>query len=238
MDKLKQRAKRKRRREREAAVAAENKRLADAFNNHYKELGMRHNFTPNQVRRAYDQVERQSITTAIMADTIATLWVMRKEYGYGNRRLCRLATEITQRVNWVGNAERSLRHLEEELKYDAKLDCAAYWTGTSNIDTAVSRSERQRREAVLRSAPVVFPIHMHAVFYELFKNPIARESAKLDRIAQLASSAAKRAIEQDRLKEYIADLSKCGFKIDMQGRFGGRDVTPEEYQRFTKLLAV
>lgn len=236
MDRIRLRTKKKRRRERENATVEENRRLAEEFNEHYKKLGLKHDFKPEQIRRAYDEVERRSVSIAIMTNTIAVLWIMHRHYGYENRSLCSLATQIMRRVNWVGNKERSIKDLDEELKYDARLDCAEYWNTDTDIDKSVCSAERQRRESVLRTMPKIFPIHMHAVFYELFDNPIARKSEKLDRIARLSSSAAKYAVEQGKQGEYRNELAACGFYIDERGRFSGRDVTSEEYKRFVELL--
>lgn len=151
MDRIRLRTKRKRRRERENATVEENRRLAEEFNEHYKKLGLKHDFKPEQIRRAYDEVERRSVSNAIMTNTIAVLWVMHRHYGYENRSLCSLATQIMRRVNWVGNRERSMKDLDEELKYDARLDCAEYWNTDPDIDKSVCSAERQRRESVLRT---------------------------------------------------------------------------------------
>ena len=238
MDKLRQRAKRKRRREREKAEMQTNKRLAREFNEHYKKLGMRHNFKPAQVRRAIDSIEKAAIRTAIMTDTIAVLWAMRTECGYGNRRLCRLATEIMRRANWIGTGDRSMRHLNEELKDDAKLDCSEYWNSDTEVDAIADKAERQRRRAILKTAPTMFSIPMHAVYYELFNNSLVRKSERLDKIARLASAAAEDAIINDRLGYYQAELEKCGFYINLHGRFSGRDVKREEYEKYAKMLQI
>lgn len=238
MDKLRQRAKRRRHMERERLIAEENKQLADEFNERCKKLGIYHGFKPKQVRRAVDKIKKDSIRTAIMADTIAILWVMRTQYGYGSRRLFRLAGEIMLRITWVGAGERSIDQLNDELKLDAKLDCSAYWTEEAEIDKTVNRAEQQRRNTALTTAPMMFPMPMHAVFYELFKQPLTRKSAQLDKIARLASSAAREAIMYGTLDKLQAELNKCGFYIDTDGKFGGKDVLPEDYQKYRHQLKI
>lgn len=237
MDKLKQRAKKKRRNLKRHAAEAEKRRLADEFNEHYKSQGLRHNFSPDAVWKAYKDVERDSTCRAIVASTIITLWVMRNEFGYGSLRLFRLASEITIRVGWVGRNERSMAQLEEELLLDGHLDCSKYWEGYKpNIDKWLEPCEYQRRDAILKTVPHTLVIHMHAVFYTLFKNPITRRSIRLERIAKRVSNTLKYAIENGRLEKYRADLEHCGFYIDMEGKYGCKNVEQCEYEKYMKRI--
>lgn len=237
MDKLKQRAKKKRRNLKRCAAAEEKRRLAEEFNEHYKNCGLRHDFRPDDIWRAYKDIERDCICGAVVAATIITLWVMRDEFGFGSLRLFRLASEITVRVGWVGRDERSMAQLEEELRLDGRLDCAKYWDGYNpNIEKGLRAGEYQRRGAVLKSMPYTWVIHMHAVFYTLFKNPITRRSIRLERVARRVSNTAKYAIENGRLEYYRADLERCGFHIDMEGKYGCRNVEQCEYEKYMKRI--
>lgn len=239
MDKIKRRKKQKRKVQREKERRAEAARLAQEFKVHFKEQGLRTDFSDREIKKAYDKVEKETISHAVGTEMIVALWVVRKKLGYSNRRLCRVATMMMQRVNWVGENSRSIPELDEELIADAKLDCKEIWKeDKANVDIGVDHDERCKREVEYRKAPYVFPVFMHAIFYELFKNPISRPSKRLTEIAQAIAAGTKRAIEKGNIKGYINDLADCGFKIDMKGRFGGEDVTPDEYAKYVRMLAL
>lgn len=235
MDKLRARAKRRRNEQRRKEAAEADKNLAKEFNDYYAERGMRHNFSPKDIRRAYKEVERESTCEAIVANTIVTLWVMNKLYGYGGQRLFRLASEITIRVGWVGRNERSIKQLDEELRLDAHLRYTDYWK-QPNISKELPIEEYQRRDAVLKTVPYTLPIHLHAVFYTLFSDTITRRSIRMERITSMICNTVKYAVENNLLDSYRADLEQHGFKIDMQGRYGGKGVKEEEYNRYMKRI--
>ena len=235
MDKLRAKAKRRRNELRRKEAAEADKNLAKEFNDYYAERGMRHDFSPKAIRRAYKIVERESTCEAVVANTIITLWVMNKLCGYGSQRLFRLASEITIRIGWVGRDERSIKQLDEELQLDAHLSYMDYWK-KPDISKGLSMQEYQRRDAVLKTVPYTLPIHLHAVFYILFSNTISRRSIRMERITKMIIDAVKYAVENGTLDSYRADLERHGFTIDMRGRYGGKGVKEEEYNKYMKRI--
>ena len=106
MDKTKLRKKRKRQQEKRREREAEAKDLAERLGTMFREKGYNpKRINQKAVMREYNNIQRQSVATAIVYTTICTLYCMRKMYGYGKLRLFRLATEITVRVNNVATIE-------------------------------------------------------------------------------------------------------------------------------------
>ena len=235
MDKLKQRAKRKRLMQKRREAAEADRQLAKEFNEHYKALGMRHDFTTVNIKRAYNEIKREITCESIVASTIVTLWVMNKLYGYAGQRLFRLASEITIRVGWVGRGERSIAQLDEELQLDAHLRYMDYWK-EPDLPDGLSQAEQQRRSMILDTVKYVLPIHLHAVFYTLFSDTITRRSVRMERITGMIIGAVTRAVTTGSLEHYRKSLENHGFKIDMKGRYGGERVTEVEYNKYMKRI--
>ncbi len=231
MDKTRARLKRKKRQTAEAAKRA----LAKEFNEHYKARGQK-KFSADKISRAYDKLEKQSICEGIMTDTVMTCWVMRKLYRWGAKRLFRLACEITLRVGYVGRNERSIAALADELKYDAHFDCAGYWEKELVIPKGTPSGEAERRTLAAKTAAHVFPIHMHAVFYLLFKQPITRKSRRLDRIAYRISNAVTKAIADGTVDNYRKELEKAGLAISETGQFKAKGMSEEEFERYMRRI--
>lgn len=236
MDKLKQRAKRKRliRKRREAAEA--DRQLAKEFNEHYKALGMRHDFTVANIKQAYNEIKREITCESIVTGTIITLWVMNRLYGYAGQRLFRLASEITIRVGWVGRGERSIAQLDEELQLDAHLHYMDYYWYKPGLPDGLSLAEQQRRSTILDTVKHVLPIHLHSVFYTLFSDTITRRSVRMERITGMIIGAVTHAVTNGSLEHYRKSLENHGFKIDMKGRYGGERVTEVEYNKYMKRI--
>lgn len=237
MDKVKQKLKKRRRQEVMRQKRDKEKQLADEFNSYYREHGMRHNFSVKAVNHAYRTVERESTMSAMLAMTVVTLRAARKYLKFGAIRLWRLSAEITARIGWVGTGGRSISQLDEELQLDAHIKCSDFWLYSPNIPENVGLEEYQRRDAVLKTAPHVLPIFVHAVYCTLFKFPISRRSVRLERITRSICDSAKYGIEHNKIKEYREELASAGLYISEKGRFSSNKITEDEYKKGARRIA-
>lgn len=231
MDKTKLRKKRKRQQERRREREAEVKDLTDRLSTMFREKGYNlKNINPKAVMREYNNIQRSSTATAICYNTICTLYCMRKLYGYGKLRLFRLATEITVRVNNVATTERSISHMIEDLKLDAKLDTRSYWEDVRYSDR-LTAERKAELECIAMNIPHLISIQMYAVHLALnFKKK------RMNRLCEMVTDAVRFAMANDSINNYIEELNKCGFYIDLNGKFGARGIKEEDYTKFKKRI--
>lgn len=232
MDKVKLKAKKKRRAEKSRAEVLEYKKLADEFNDIYKSKGLKHNFKPAEFRKAYNSIRKEITCESIVACTIITLYAMRKLYRFGRVRLFRLATDITMRISDVGNKDRSIIQFSEELKDLAGLNVREYWNGFEpKPSETLTTSERQKIHAMFLDIPHILAIQMYAVYYSLnFKRK------RMNRLCKLTSELLQFALCNNKLQQYIDELGKCGFMINMNGRFGAMGASENDMIRLSKHL--
>ncbi|MCH5213057.1 MAG: hypothetical protein J1G06_08575 [Oscillospiraceae bacterium] len=235
MDKLRAKAKARRREERVRAEREYKKDLARWFNDKFKEQGLKHRFKPNEISRAYRNLQREIAEEAVVTNSIITLYVMRRLHKFGALRLHRLAGEITVLVSDIGLDRRTLPQLEEALRNDAHLDYCDYWNKEAIPD--VHGASAQRRNLLIASAQHTLPIQLTAIFYTLFPvGSISRKSVRMERITQNICGTVRRAIESGTIDAYRRELEGCGLKISMKGQFGSNKLSEEESDRLQRRI--
>ena len=231
MDKTKLRIKRKRQQARRREREAELKDITERLKERFKEEGIKpKHIKPTEVMREYNRIQRNSTATAIWYNTICTLYCMHKLYGFGKRRLFRMAIEITVRVNNIATVQRSIPQMTEDLKLDAKLDARSYWKDIEYSDR-LTPERKAELECIAMGIPHLLTIQMYAVHLALnFKK------TRMNRLCEMVPDAVRFALANDSLNNYIEELNKCGFYIDLNGKFGARGIKEEDYTKFKKRI--
>lgn len=231
MDRTKLRIKRKRQQARRREREAELKNITERLKERFKEEGIKpKHIKPTEVMREYNRIQRNSTATTICYNTICTLYCMRKLYGYGKLRLFRLATEITVRINNIATTERSISHMIEDLKLDAQLDTRSYWEDVRYSDR-LTPERKAELECIAMGIPHLLTIQMYAVHLALnFKKK------RMNRLCEMVTDAVRFALANDSISNYIEELKKCGFYIDLNGKFGARGIKEEDYTKFKKRI--
>ena len=239
MDKLKLRNKRKRNNEKKQAAIREDRMLRIECNRHFKGLGLKHQFSTDSIRKAYREIHSEATHKAIYVLAIQTLWVMHKECGYASQRLFRLAADCTALVALVnkGNGTEQLARMKQELIDDTGIDIDIYWDEFKiEMPGGLAADERERRQLLIKTLPVLFPIYAHAVFYMLYDHGLSRKSNKLDRLFRRIAESSIWVVTHDSIDNTRQDLARHGFIIDRRGRFGGEKVRPESYNEAVNRL--
>lgn len=233
MDKQRARVKAKRREERRKAKAAEDKELAKAFNAKYKADGLKHQFKPKDIGSAYRQIQGELAEEAIIANTVAALYTMRRLYRFGAMRLHRLAGEIAVMITDVGKGRRSPSQLEDMLMTDARLDIKQHWSEQrKEFNTAA-----QRKELLCAYARQTATVQITAIFYTMFPNgSVSRRSRRMERVAESIANVSERILTQGKLDDYIAELAACGFRISKDGKFGSNKLDSGELEKLKRRI--
>lgn len=230
MDKQRARAKSRRREERRQQRQAEEKQLADRLNAKCKAAGIEHRYKPGEVGREYRKVQTEIVEEAIVTNTVAALYTMRRLYGYGAKRLHRLAGEIAVLVAEIGRGNRSAAQLEDMLRTDAHLDISRYWPEQRTVF-----DDARRRELLAAYARQTAAVQITAIFYTLFPmGSISHRSRRMERIAEGMAATAEYCIKNNKLDNYIAELNACGLHITRDGQFGSKKLTEEENERIKR----
>ena len=219
----------KQRRKQEAAV--KKREFEDSIINRFsqicKEKGLPFKHSRDKILAAYRGVEVESIRQAMITSIACTLCTLHREYGFGKTRLYRMAVEFTVRIGNVGQAERQISQMSEELLLDVKLDCDSEFS-----DFKVPKSVKNYHEAVavIQSVRNTIPIVMYSVYYQLgFKRK------RMAKVYKKTCELIKRAILFSCLDAYLKELENVGLKIDERGRFIARGKAIEkEHNKYLK----
>lgn len=185
--------------------------ILQEFENRCKEHNVTIERSRREILRAYKEVQTDCLKKSMLICSVCTLYVLRKLYGYGKTRLYRMAVEFTVRIGDVGQAERNISQMSEDLRLDAGLDCTAEWKDWATPETKGNPNEI---DAILKSIPQTLPIIMYAVHISLgFKK------RRMERVYQNACICIKCALISDTIKPYLRELEKIGLKIDERGRY-------------------
>lgn len=222
MDKQKQRLKARRREERQKQKRADEKAIIASFRKGFEREGLNVKANDKEMLSAYNEVQRQIATEAVMLNTVALLTVMHRSYKYGAKRLHRIAGEIAVIITEVGNGRRSIDDLRDILKGDARL----------NIDALRIEDAPDKKALLMRSALTTLPIQLTAVFYWFFEmGSVRRKSKRLIDITAKTWWLTKRMIRNDSMDDYRRELEATGLAISPDGKFGSAKLTAEENNR-------
>lgn len=222
MDKQKQRLKARRREERQKQKRADEKEIIASFRKGFEREGLKVKASDKEMLAAYNEIQREIAMEAVMLNTISVLTVMHRSYGYGAKRLHRLAGEIAVIITEVGNGRRSLDDLKDILKGDARL----------NIDALRCEELPDRQGLLMHNALLTLPIQITAIFYWFFEvGSVRRKSKRLIDITAKTWWLTKRMIKNGSMDIYRRELEATGLTITADGKFGSTKLTAEENEK-------
>lgn len=228
MDKTAKRLKQRRRLEKSAQKREYEDNLVSEFQDRCKEHNVKLRKSRSDILRAYREIETDCLKRAMLISSVCTLYTLRKLYGFGKTRLYRMAVEFTVRIGDVGQAERKVSQMSEDLKLDAGLDCAAAWDGYTLPDGC--KGNPHEIDAVLKSIPQTIPIIMYAVHLSLgFKK------RRMQKVYELTCASIRLALFTDSIKPYLAELQKIGLTVNERGQYiaSGKGIE-KEHEKFMR----
>lgn len=227
MDKQRKRQKAKRRDERRKQKRADEKEIIASFRKGFEREGLKVKASDKEMLAAYNEIQREIAMEAVMLNTISVLTVMHRSYGYGAKRLHRLAGEIAVIITEVGNGRRSLDDLKDILKGDARL----------NIDALRIEDAPDKKALLMRSALTTLPIQITAIFYWFFEmGSVRRKSKRLIDIVAKAWWLTKRMIKNGSMDIYRRELEDTGLTISPDGKFGSSKLSQAENEKLKERI--
>lgn len=211
MDKTAKRLKQKRRLERMNALREQQDNIVNSFRDKCRKNGMRVPGNKREILKAYRQVTVECLHKAMLINSVCTLCALRKLYGFGKVRLYRVAVEITVRIGNVGQAERKIGELAEELLLEVGLDCNSGWSEWEPSETKCNEHELK---ALLASIPHTLTIMMYAVYISL-----GYKKRRMKMIYDQTCEYIKYALVTDSTEPMTDELKKAGLNINERGQF-------------------
>lgn len=228
MDKRAKILKQKRRCEKSTQRKNEERALIAAFEKRCKESGVRLPKSREEILRAYREKESEVIRLSILTSSIATLVALHRLWGFGKTRLYRMAIEFTMRIGNVGQNERKVSQMSDDLILDAGLDCESEWQGVM-IDKP--KGNPYEVKAMLESIPHTIPVIMYAVHYSLgFKR------RRMKRLHTYTKDLIIKTLKENSLNILIDELFNIGLMVNMTGQYKakGKGIA-KEHDKFMRI---
>lgn len=227
MDKTAKRLKQKRRTEKAHQRREYEAELVEKFRQRCIESNVKISKKNSEIVKAYKETETDCLKKAMLINSVCTLYALRKLYGYGKTRLYRMAVELTVRIGNVGQAERRISQMSEDLRLDAGLDCDRAWRSYTPPE---SKSKPYELKAVYESIPRTLPIALYAVHISLgFK------ARRMNKVYDLVCNLIKRSLATGTIKPMLDELASIGLTVNERGQYiaGGKRIAAE-HEKFMK----
>lgn len=213
-DKTAKRLKEKRRALRQAERDREVQAIVDNLNSHTKEHGIKKKYKNADVYRICKQLSYELTVETTMYCLLVTMYRLHCEYGWGRIRLMRYADRVHRILVAVGNDERSIDKLMEEVNDETGIDIMAVFNGYKPFGGVKQTDEKkQRMVCVLERVPVWLTVCMYVLYYYY-----GYKHKRISRMVDNVKAELIPAIEGGTVMQYIDRIrEECRLDIQMNG---------------------
>lgn len=191
-------------RKRQLAKKAERDKFASSLHADMKaamkEHGLKLTRSKDELYREYQRERFLCFKKSIMVAMLCTMMCLHRDFGWGCERLWRLFDGTTALLTAVGNGDREIDQLADELRLDAGCDIKAMFAdykpwGGEEADR-YTELKRSKNGTILANAVP----SMVLVLFELY-NKFGWKAKRMNRIAEAVKDAYVYFTEADKLEE-------------------------------------
>lgn len=212
-NKIAERAKKKRRAAKEADKQKERDEILSKFAKVAKEKGVK-KYNKKNVWNSFLQMDRDLTAKAIVYSVIVVAYCLHKNYGWGTERLSQYVNGTHKYLITVGNNNRSIPKLKDELIQDAGLD----WDSIFGDYTPYNESEKSEDprhdegKVMAQKMTYLLPMVMYTLYFDK-----GWKKKRMNRIGQQIREILVEVIEHNKisqLKKTLLEECKMRFNDD------------------------
>lgn len=213
-DKRAKALKQRRQAKRQAMRDDEMREVAKRFGEHCEKNGITKKFKKQDVYRISKEIALELTKEAILDCLTVTAYCLNRTYGWGKVRLMRYTHGVHRIIKAIGNNERGLNKLAEELIDETGIDIKSYFDGYVPYNgIKQTDSRKQRAVCIMECVPVWLVSCMYVMYFDYgFKHK------RLDRLMKMVRVEIVPMVEYLQQRAYIEKVRKvCKLNIGTDG---------------------
>ncbi len=209
------RAKKKRRLQKEAERKQRRDEIVEKIQKTAKKHGLKNKYKKEELWRAFNEMDKKMIVLSIVYTIISVSYCLRKIDGWGQTRIIKYIQATQKYITIVGQNNRNIPALKEELKIDAGIDCDALFKDYQPFaGQKVGYEKFAEGQVLFQKIEYIFPMVIYSLYFDS-----GWKQKRMNRLSDLLKDVIIGVIERNEIDTIKTKLyNECKIKFCDDGR--------------------